>query len=165
MRVLLLTNPHAGLKGSACPLERFLPTMQAWGWTVDTQPTSSGPRLAAMAYQAAQDGFDAREELHGVEGLREVVVGAAPQAPDAVGIVPAGGEHDDGHVGSPLANAPADLEAVGFGQHDIEKHQIGALVEARHAGGRTIRPVQGVAMASQEIPQELRQVVIVVDKQ
>ncbi|MNR87429.1 Diacylglycerol kinase [compost metagenome] len=92
MRVLLLTNPQAGLKGSACPCERFLPTMVAWGWTVKTQPTPPG-LLKATAYQAAQDGFDAVIVAGGDGTLHHVANGLAGSR-TALGILPCGTAND-----------------------------------------------------------------------
>jgi YegS/Rv2252/BmrU family lipid kinase len=94
MRVLLLTNPHAGLKGPACPLERFLPTMQAWGWTVHASPTpADSPALTAKAYQAAQEGFDAVIAAGGDGTLHHIANGLAGTQ-TALGILPCGTAND-----------------------------------------------------------------------
>jgi hypothetical protein len=44
---------------------------------------------------SAEDGAQPREQLAGVEGLREVVVGAELETDDAVGVLAPGGEHQD----------------------------------------------------------------------
>ena len=93
MHVLLLTNPQAGLKGPSCPEERFLPTMEAWGWTVRTRPTDAGPVLTAMAYQAAQDGFDAVIAAGGDGTLHHIANGLAGTR-TALGILPCGTAND-----------------------------------------------------------------------
>ena len=93
MHVLLLTNPQAGLKGPNCPLERFLPAMQDWGWVVRTQPTAAGPRLTAMAYEAAQDGFDAVIAAGGDGTLHHLANGLVGTR-TALGILPCGTAND-----------------------------------------------------------------------
>lgn len=111
MRVLLLTNPQAGLKGAPCPLERFLPTMQAWGWSVETQPTSAGPRLKAMAYQAAQDGFDAVIAAGGDGTLHHLANGLAGTR-TALGILPCGTANDLARTLDLPLDPDAALEAL-----------------------------------------------------
>lgn len=94
MRVLLLTNPHAGLKGPACPPERFLPTMEAWGWDVLASPTpADSPALSAKAYQAAQEGFDAVIAAGGDGTLHHIANGLAGTQ-TALGILPCGTAND-----------------------------------------------------------------------
>lgn len=94
MRVMLLTNPHAGLKGPACPQDRFLPSMEAWGWTVHASPTpASAAALTALAYQAAQDGLDAVIVAGGDGTLHHVANGLAGTR-TALGILPCGTAND-----------------------------------------------------------------------
>ena len=90
------------------------------------------PPLLALAVLggAAQHGLDAREQLAHGEGLDDVVVGAELEAEHAVDLLGLGGQHDDGdaarlRVGLETA---ADFEAVDFGQHDVEQHEV-------HTGG------------------------------
>ncbi len=47
---------------------------------------------------AAQDRPHAGYQLAGREGLGDVVIGAQLQADEAVGLLDAGGEHDDRHI-------------------------------------------------------------------
>ena len=51
---------------------------------------------APLGTAATEDGADAGQELPGVEGLGQIVVGADLQADDAIDIVPPGLEHEDG---------------------------------------------------------------------
>ena len=77
---------------------------------------------AALGRCAAEDALDAGDELARVERLRQVVVGADLEADDLVDVLVAGGQHQDRHVGG-LADAPADLEPVDVGQHQVEDDQ------------------------------------------
>lgn len=119
MHVLLLTNPQAGLNGPACPPERFLSAMQAWGWTVETAPTTSGPLLTAVAYQAAQDGLDAVIAAGGDGTLHHVANGLAGTR-TALGILPCGTAND-------LARSlglPLDLDAALLALRDARPRPI-----------------------------------------
>ena len=69
---------------------------------------------------AAKNGADAGEQLAGIEGLGEVVVGSDFEADDAVNIFAARGEEDDADLGG-CAQAAQHLEAIEAGQHDIEQ--------------------------------------------
>ena len=82
-------------------------------------------RDLALALGAAEDGLDAGDQLARVEGLRHVVIGADLEADDAVDVVAAGGEDDDGDVAG-LAELLADGEAVHLGHHDVEDDEVRA---------------------------------------
>ncbi len=75
----------------------------------------------------AQQGLDPGLQLAGAEGLADVVIGAQLQADDPVGLVGAGGEHDDRHLGQArvFAHPAAEAEAVLVGQHHVEDRQVG----------------------------------------
>ncbi|CAN6484074.1 unnamed protein product [Victoria cruziana] len=97
---------------------------------VDGQRTKA--HLAAgrrpVATLAAQHGADARQQLTRLEGLGQVIVGAKLQADHAVHGVTLGREHQDGGLGQRRrqgADAPAHLEAVHVGQHQIQDQQLG----------------------------------------
>ncbi|GLV93602.1 hypothetical protein Slala04_50560 [Streptomyces lavendulae subsp. lavendulae] len=80
---------------------------------------------------APGDGVDAGEELAGVVGLDDVVVGAHVQAVDAGAHVGPRGDHDDGRGGA-LADPAAHLVAVLVGQAEVEQDHA----EGRGAGGQ-----------------------------
>jgi len=62
----------------------------------------------------------------GVERLDDVVVGTDLESPHDVGRIAAGGEHDDGDTR--LRTDPrADLDTVHAREHEVEKHEVGAL--------------------------------------
>ena len=72
-----------------------------------------------------------------VEGLGQVVVRAQLEPDDAVGVVAARDQHQDGRVRA-RADPPADLEAVQVGQHDVEEH--GLEGPAGEEGEALLRP-------------------------
>ena len=89
---------------------------------------------------AAEDGADPRHELAGREGLDQVVVRPQLEAEDAVHLVVAGGEEQDGD-GAAGPDLAADVEAVaGARQADVEDDDGGVLpredLEAPVAVGR-----------------------------
>ncbi len=61
------------------------------------------------------------------ERLGQVVVGAGVEAADAVALLAARGEHDDGDVARLLAaaQAAADLDTGELRQHPVEQDEIG----------------------------------------
>ncbi|MNJ42522.1 hypothetical protein D3C77_374930 [compost metagenome] len=93
-------------------------------------PLVKGQYIAASALVAepgpAQQGLDARQQLARAEGFAQVVIGAQLQANHPVGLIGAGGQHDDRHLcQTPMLAHPAtEAEAVFIGQHDVEDHQV-----------------------------------------
>src|SRR5262245_40652516 len=72
--------------------------------------------------RSTQDGVDSRQQLSGVEGLGQVVVGADFQTDDAVDIVAARGQHDDGHLR--LRSKPSqDFDAVHLRHHHVQNDE------------------------------------------
>lgn len=119
MRVLLLTNPQAGLSGAPCPAERFLPTLDAWGWDVRTALDRPAPTLSATAYHAAEAGFDAVLVAGGDGTLHHVANGLAGTR-TALGILPCGTAND-------LARSlglPLDPDAALAALRDARPHPI-----------------------------------------
>nr|GEU28181.1 hypothetical protein [Tanacetum cinerariifolium] len=81
-----------------------------------------GGRIAAVgrhALGAAQDGADAGRQLARGAGLGHVIVGAQFQADDAVGVVAAAGQHQDGQL-AVGADAAQRFQAVHARHHDVE---------------------------------------------
>ena len=88
------------------------------------------------------------QQLAGVEGLDQVVVGPAVQALDAVVHLAAGRHDDHRHVaGGP--DLAADVDAVHIGQAQVEQHDVdarqvlGDAAPAGEPGGGHAVPVQG----------------------
>ena len=102
------------------------------GEVADAEPLGLGLVVAA------QPGAHPGDELLGLERLHDVVVGAGLQAHDDVDGVGLGRQHDDRHAGLG-PDLAADLEAVDAREHDVEEHQVGAVVTERADGGRTRR--------------------------
>ena len=67
--------------------------------------------------------MNARRQLARVERLRQVIVRAYFQPHDAIDVLAAGGQQNDGHGGSPPKLAK-NLEAVLLGQHHIQNHEL-----------------------------------------
>ena len=97
---------------------------------------------------AAQDRADAGGHLAGAEGLDDVVVGAQLEADHAVGLVAAGGEHDDRDL-RVAADLAADVEAGAVGKHEVEEDEVGADARGRldrargRAGHLEMEPLAG----------------------
>ena len=64
-----------------------------------------------------------RHQLAGIERLGHVIVRAQLQPDDLVGILDAGGQHDDRRVAL-AAQGAGDLETVNAGQAQVEHHQV-----------------------------------------
>src|SRR5215218_8797469 len=73
---------------------------------------------------AAQDGADPRNDFAAAERLHHVVVGAELEPDHPVGLLAAGGEHDDRNLRA-LPQLAADVEAGAVGQHHVEEHEVG----------------------------------------
>jgi hypothetical protein len=72
---------------------------------------------------AAPHRADPRDQLPRGERLGQVVVGADPQADELVDLLGAGGQHDDVGVAEG-ADAPARLDAVHPGQHEVQHDHL-----------------------------------------
>jgi hypothetical protein len=90
----------------------------------------------------AQHGADARDHLRGAERLDDVVVGAELEADDAVGLGPAGGDHDHRDV-RVAAQPAADVAAVAVGQREVEEDEIGLRAAAFSSASAAVRATVG----------------------
>src|SRR5437879_1319493 len=84
-----------------------------------------GARLTGRMGGPAQHRLDAAEQLARIERLGDVVVGAELESDNAVHILAARGEHDDGHLRA-AAHVAAYRQAVLAREHEIEHQQIDA---------------------------------------
>ncbi len=94
--------------------------------------------------------LDARRELAGGEGLREVVVGAEFEPQDAVDLAVAGGREQHGHRIAPRPQLPHDLDPVDAGKPDVDDGRDGG--EASDVGEARVTvgaDVHGVARLHQ----------------
>ena len=89
------------------------------------------------ARAALQERPDAGLQLQNVEGLGHIVVRAAGKAHQLVGILAAGRQHDDGHVGK-LPDLHAGLGARQHRHHQIENNQVEILLLRQLHGGFAI---------------------------
>src|SRR4051794_28308391 len=114
---------------------------------------------------AAQHGADAGRDLAGAERLDDVVVGAELEPDHAVGLLAAGGQHDDRH----LRLAPdlaADVVARAVGEHEVEQDEVGAdgrrLLES---GGGGAGDLEMEALAREGLGEGLRDGRLVLDQE
>jgi len=104
-------------------------------------------------------------KLLGLERLDDIVVGAALQAEDHVNGVALGREHDDRYAALG-ADLPADLKAVGAGQHQVEQHDVGTLATERAQRGISVGHHRGLeALTAQHDAEHLGEGGVVVDDQ
>lgn len=82
---------------------------------------------------AAQHTLHPGQQLGGLEGLDNVVVGTHPQPPDPVGHLPLGGQKD--HRRAAVHQLGHQGKAVNAGQHHIQQHQVIEML-VHQAGGR-----------------------------
>ena len=114
---------------------------------------------------ATADGADAGEQLAGVEGLGEVVVGTHLEADDAVDVFAAGGEEKDA-VGGRGADAFEDFEAVDAGEHDVEEdHGPGAGARGFEAGVAAVDGVDAEVVAGEVLGEHVAELDVVVNEE
>ena len=129
------------------------------GLRAGRRPRARRRRAAAGAQQRP----DPRQQLLALEGLDQVVVGAAVEAADPVLGLGSGGQHQDRHV-AVGAQAAADLDPVEPGQAEVEDDEVGD-----EAGGDVERldPVgRGadlVALVAERAAQDVGDVGVVLD--
>src|SRR3990172_7799561 len=120
--------------------------------------------LAPLWRRAAQDRLDAGDELARVERLGQVVVCPDLEPDDLVDVLVAGGKHEDGDV-RPLADAPADVDPVQVGEHEVEDDQRRRV---RRGAGERVRAGGGdahdVARVLQVHSHEGRDALLVLDE-
>jgi hypothetical protein len=130
------------------------------GPTCSSEPTQQRP--------------DPRRDLVERERLDEVVVGPLVEAGDPVVDGVARGEHQDprrGHLvgrrqGGIGADPPAQVEAVGVGQVEVQAHQVvRGDRQSLHRLGTVVGHVDGVALAPEPPGQRVGQVDLVLDHQ
>ncbi len=115
--------------------------------------------------RGAQARADAGDELLGVEGLDDVVVGAGLEALDDVGRVGLRREHDDGDAGLG-ADEVAHLDAVEAREHEVEEHQVGLRVVERGERLAAVPAEGGLeALGAQDDADHLGERGVVVDHQ
>ncbi len=93
---------------------------------VERQAVARHPFLGPCGGAAAQHGLDARQQLARREGLGDVVIRAALEAGDLVGLLRARGQHDDRDVARILVapQLPGQLQPAGVRQHPVEQDEV-----------------------------------------
>jgi two-component system, OmpR family, sensor histidine kinase VicK len=76
----------------------------------------------------AREGAHAGQQFFEIEGLGEVVVGAAVEGLDLVAHLATGGQHQDGEGRAPGADASEDRLPIHARQHDIQEDEVDVLV-------------------------------------
>src|SRR6185436_9812101 len=102
---------------------------------------SDGGRTRYRRRASPQQCLDTREQLHHLERLDEVVVGAELQSDDTIDNLPARGQHQDRRLDSALAKCAAHIEATAAWQHDVEQDGV------ERAGATASKSPDGVAFA------------------
>ena len=113
--------------------------------------------------QAAHHALQAREQLPGIERLRDVVVRAYFQADDAVHDAVRGRHHDDSHVVA-LAQVARQGEPVLARELDVEQHHVRqvALDHFAHVAA-AFRLVDLIALPAEVLRDHLPHVAVVLD--
>ena len=112
------------------------PTEAACSHVAQVRARRSRPVASRAQRVAGEDRGDPRGELARAERLDDVVVGAGLEALLDVGLLGAGGQHDDRqavHVGV-LPQRAGGVEAAHAGHHHVEDDQVGLLGGARLDG-------------------------------
>ena len=112
-----LRRPAGRVHADGADLERAVLRVRAAG--------AGRARLRSVA-RPPQHRPDPRGHLARAEGLDDVVVGAELEADDAVGLLAAGGEHDDRDLGA-LAERAGDVVARPVGELHVEEDEVGHL--------------------------------------
>jgi hypothetical protein len=99
---------------------------------VDGEPLVRDRPLVGLVGQPAAAGAtehrtDPHRQLARAERLGHVVVGADLEPRQPLVLLAQRGQHHH-RDGPPLAQPPADLEAVDAGQHQVEHHQVGGAL-------------------------------------
>jgi hypothetical protein len=126
--------------------------------------TSTRPAGRGIArLHAPQNGPYAGGQFAGIERLGKVVVGAQFEADDAVGVLAAGGEHEDGEFAL-LAEAAQDFEAIHAGEHNVKDNQAKVAAESRFETAATVGfALHGVAVALQQLLQQRAKFGVIID--
>ncbi len=127
------TSPHfeeeTELRGRQGELASVLRRDEA-GW-IELQATHGDGRLLRLGRRTPEHRSDPGHEFGHLEGLGHVVIGPGLQPNDHVDGVGPRGQHQDGHAAL-LADLAAHLEPVQGGQHDVQDHHVGRLLQSPH---------------------------------
>src|SRR5262249_23990213 len=135
------------------------------GLAVEDDVAEREHRPRRLRLRPPEDGLHPRDDPARRQRLREVVVGAALEPDDPIGLLVACGQHHDWHLRARPDRA-ADVEAVHPRQPDVEHHHpdrvTAELDEGVLAGAH---PDHAVAVPGQVAPDELPDRRLVLDEQ
>jgi hypothetical protein len=110
-------------------------------------------RRLVPAHGSAHDRVHPRHQLRWRERLHDVVVRAALQADDAIGLLTLGGEQDDRDpLVEVFVNPAHDLEPVEAREHDVEHKQVRRAAEGGSHGGGPVRDGACLVAGPLEVP-------------
>ncbi|CAO0825275.1 hypothetical protein SMICM17S_12079 [Streptomyces microflavus] len=178
---LFAAEDHAGPLGEegqqvellAGQLDLCVVDADAPGWQLyldgpQTQCRDGGRRGVLATGGAPGDRVDTGEQLTGVVGLGDVVVGAEVESVDARADVGTGGDHDHRGRGA-LADLAADLVAVLVGQAEVEQDDAEGLLLRGQQRAQGLLAVAGVhdlePVPGEHGGQGRRDMVVVLDEQ
>ena len=134
------------------------------GGEIDGQGAALELRLVA-GLGPPQHGTDAGQQLARVERLGDVVVRAQLESDDLVGVVPAGGDHDQGRV-RVLADLARQREPVHARQHQIDEQDVEPLPRERLQRLPAVLGQNGLhPVLAEEFGEQRRQLAVVLDEQ
>ena len=126
-----------------------LPAANLMAGDVDVEVAGTHVLRVAAVGGAAQTGAHTGQQLLGLEGLGDVIVGPRLQTGDDILGIRTSGEHDDGNVRL-LSNMPAYLDPVDTGKHEVQKDEVGVgIVEDVDSGG-PVSTVRGLITLGRE---------------
>src|SRR5271169_1940710 len=103
-----------------------------------------------------------REKFQQAKRLRDVVVRSKPQALHFVSFLSPGGEDENRRFEAAIAQRLQDMEAVQFGKHEVEDHEIRRrLLRPYEANLPVTRHVHLMALDLQVVPEPEGQVSVV----
>ena len=112
----------------------------------------------------SNQGLDAGEEFEHAERLRDVVVGAEPEAEDFIGFFAARCENENGYGTTLVAQGSQHSIPVHARQHEVEDDEVRVkFARARDAGDSILGDGDFIASDFQAIPQPVGEVRIVLD--
>src|SRR5947209_2623141 len=115
---------------------------------------------------AAQDCVDARDKLARVEGLRQIVVRADLKSDDAVNVLAARSQHQNGDCGAFSAQTPQKLEAVHARHHHVEDDKrVRACERALKSLRAAVGHLHAEAFGAEQLRDQLAQLPVVVNDQ
>jgi hypothetical protein len=138
---LLKKNPEQ-VELSRGQFHRFSTAANQAGTRIEVY-IANGDRFAFMggsvgvSVRPPQDGMDTRNELAGIEGLWQVIVGTDFKSHDSVDVVAPCGQHQDRNLRL-RTELPQKFKAVQTWQHDIKNHERIASAEGFAKSGITI---------------------------